>query len=699
MPDKPVDIFENQIETDTLVSKSLLPEDRLRRKRRLLLKLGLYFAAVSFISGFLFYLYVRFAPMPDSSLANHSSIEAADGTVLTDLFDNGQNRVRVTLDNIPKDLQNATVAIEDAQFYQHSGFNVRGIARALFVDLQQGEIVEGGSSITQQLAKILFLSHERTFVRKAEELFLTIQLEARYSKQEILENYLNSIYYGYGANGVGSAAKIYFNKPVSKLSLAESAMLAGIPKGPTYFSPFSDMDKAKERQKFILQAMVNNHFITQEQANAAAKETLHFAENMAVQTGVAPYFTQYASGSALNQYGIPETELYNGGLTLHSTIDLTMQKAAEAVIKKYLPNNPGLEVSLLAMDPKTGFIKAMVGGRDFTQSSYNRALAKRQPGSSFKPVLYLTALENGLTASNMVKSEPTTFTYDKDKTYEVHNFGNQYSYEDINMRDAIRKSDNIYAVHTILQVTPDKVVQTARRLGIQGDLKPYPSLALGVFPISPLELARAYAAIANGGTLVEPTPIESIQNAYGREVYHRDAEPKRVADPQYTFILTDMMKSVFDQSGTAGRIASSVANRVVAGKTGSTDTDAWMAGFTPNLVAVVWVGYDKDRLLSATESYAPAQIWGDFMKNALQSVPASDFPRPDGLIEMNIDPTNGMLATDNCPQVERDFYKIGSEPTQECTEHKSSNGKKQKDQSQNDGYSKKIWDWFRGSPH
>lgn len=697
MSDKPFDLKDDPQFDSQYASPILNSLERARKKRMLLFKLSLFFALTAFLSGFLFYLYVRFAPLPNSELVNHSQVLATDGTVMTDFSNNGQTSVRINIQDIPENLQHATVSIEDAQFYQHSGINLRGIARALYVDLKQGEIVEGGSSITQQLAKVLFLSQERTFSRKVRELLLTMQLEARYSKQEILEDYLNSVYYGYGANGVGNAANLYFGKPVSELNLAESSMLAGIPKGPTYYSPFNDMEKAKERQQQVLQAMVRNGFITQDQADKAYRQPLHFAEKKEMQTGIAPYFTQYVKWSAMNLNGIPEDELFNSGLTLQTTLDLNMQKAAEAAVQKYLPANSGLQVALLAMDPKTGEIKAMVGGKDFAQSSYNRVLAKRQPGSSFKPILYLTALDNGLTSATLFKSEPTTFTYDNNKTYAVKNFANEYTYDNIDMREAIQRSDNVYAVHTILKVTPEKVIETAHRLGIQDGLKPYPSLALGVFPVSPLELARAYAVLANGGTLVEPTTIKQVVNAYGREIYHRDPATQQAADPRTAYILTDMMKSIFEPGGTAARIASSVSNRVVAGKTGTTDTDAWMAGFTPNLVTVVWVGYDKDRLLNTVESHAPAQIWGEFMKTALQSVPATDFARPQGLIEANIDPTTGLLATDNCPRVQRAFFKIGTEPTKECNVHASAGGSKPKAQLEQDGYKQKIWKWIRGS--
>lgn len=694
MSDKPFDLMD-----DTMAGIDPAPPalTRARRKRALLVKLSIYFAAITFLSGLFFFLYVRFAPLPDGDIANHSRIVAADGSVLTDLFDNGENRIKVGIQDIPLSLQNATVAIEDAQFYNHSGVNLRGIARAMYVDLRQGEWVEGGSSITQQLAKVLFLTHDRTFSRKAKELLLTVQLETRYSKQEILENYLNAIYYGHGAHGVGQAAKIYFNKPVTNLSLAESAMLAGIPKGPTYFSPFVDLDKAKERQLHVLQAMVRNGFITQGEADNAYQQKLIFAEKKEIQTGVAPYFTQFAGKSAVERNGVPEDELFRGGLTLQTTLDLHMQRAAEAAVSKYMPQQSDLQVSLIAMDPKTGQIKAMVGGRDFTQSSFNRVLAKRQPGSSFKPFVYYTALENGATPAKMVKSEPTVFTYENGQTYTVKNFGNLYAQDYIGMREAIKKSDNIYAVQTGMEVTPEKVIQTARRFGIESDLSPYPSLALGVFPVTPLELARAYSVLANGGTLVEPTAIKQIVNPYGRDVYERPVESKQVADAQNIFILTDMMRSVFEPGGTGARIASQLESHVVAGKTGTTDTDAWMAGYSPNLVTVVWVGYDKDRLLNTTESLVAAQVWGEFMKAAQENTPAADFARPEGLIDVNIDPTTGMIATENCPHVQREFFRIGTEPTEECTEHPVTTGQKIEKQIQNGGSAiRKFWDWMRG---
>ncbi|GAX89535.1 transglycosylase domain-containing protein [Effusibacillus lacus] len=672
-------------------------QDRVRRRKTLLIRLGLYFAAVTFLSGFLLYLYMRFAPLPASDLTTHSRIVSADGALLADLLNNGQNRVRVDIREVPQDLQNATIAIEDAQFYQHSGLNLRGIARALYVNLKNRELIEGGSSITQQLAKVMYLSHDRTWSRKFREMLLTIQLETRYSKQEILELYLNAVYYGHGANGVGTAAKIYFNKSATDLNLAESALLAGIPKGPTFFSPFSDQNKAKERQQQVLQAMVRHGYITQEQADAAYKQNLHFAEKKDIQNGAAPYFTRYATWSAINLHGVPEEELYRSGLTLQTTLDLHMQKAAEAAIQKHLPQVPGLQAALVALDPKTGHIKAMVGGRDFSQSSFNRVLATRQPGSSFKPFVYLSALENGASPVRMVKSEPTTFNYEKDKYYEVKNFNDQYAYDYITMREAIRKSDNVYAVATIMEITPQQVIETARRFGIESELKPYPSLALGVFPVSPLEMAKAYAALANGGTLLEPTAIRQVVNAYGREIYHRERASQQAANPQNVFILTDLMKSVFEPGGTAARVAPSVANRVVAGKTGTTDTDAWMAGYSPNLVAVVWVGYDKNHLLNTRESYAAAQIWGEFMKTALENTPASDFERPEGLLELTIDPTTGMLATPNCPQVQREFFRIGTEPTDECTEHPASGFNLDiLNPEQGKSGIKKFWKWFRG---
>jgi 1A family penicillin-binding protein len=695
----PISTKSSDLSSETLHGTPRAYPRRGQKRRK---KGGFFIAFFSFVfllsmaAGSLFYLYLRYAPLPPSNVANASTLTADDGTVLTDLFKGGHNRLRVPLQEIPPYLREATIAVEDDQFYSHHGFNFAGIARALYVDLKSGQILEGGSTITQQLAKKLYLSDERTLTRKIKEAVRTMQLEINYSKDQILEQYLNIIYYGEGAYGAEAAAETYFGKHVQDLDLAESAMLAGLPQSPSLLSPFVNEKGAKDRQRIVLDAMVKQGYITRQQADEAYKEPLKYVSKRSV-NATAPHFTNYATAEAMQDLGIQENELVLGGYTIHTTLDPHMQKAAEDAVAKYLPKGD-LEVALIALDPKTGEIKAMVGGRHFSDPGLNHVLAKRQPGSSFKPILYLTALNYGFTPATRIKSEPTTITYgtNGDKTYEVKNFANQYVHDFIDMRTAIARSDNVYAVTTNMDIGPEKVVDTAKKLGIESPLQPYPSLALGAFPVSPLEMVRAYAALANGGQKVQVHAVSSIDNAYQKTVYQFQGRTEPVADPKLTFILTDLMKGVFEPDGTAYRVANMI-DRPVAGKTGTTDTDAWMIGYTPDLVTAVWVGYDKDRLLSQSESHVAAPIWAEFMKNALANREKTDFPKPEGVVQVAIDPTTGQLATPNCPVQHPEYFVIGTEPTEECAEHPASiPGKIRKKLQNGSSTLHKVWDFLTG---
>lgn len=652
----------------------------------------------SMVAGCLFYLYLRYAPLPPSNAANASAVLTTDGTVLTDLFKGGHNRLKVPLQDIPATLREATISVEDDKFYSHHGFDFYGIARALYVNIKSGQIKEGGSTITQQLAKNLYFNtQDRTFTRKIKEAVRTMQLEINYSKDQILEQYLNYIYYGEGAYGAEAAAQTYFGKPVQNLDLAESAMLAGLPKGPSIYSPLSDEKKAKERQRIVLDAMVNQGYITKQQADEAYQEPLQYATQHTM-NAKAPHFISLAVADAKDALGIQENELVLGGYKITTTLDPAMQKAAEDAVAKYLPKGD-LEVALVAIDPKTGEIKAMIGGRNFRDPGLNHVLAKRQPGSSFKPIVYLTALQNGFTPATRIKSEPTTIQYgpNGEKTYEVKNYENQYVNDYIDMRTAISRSDNVYAVTAQMDIGSEKVVDMARKLGIESPLQPYPSLALGSFPVSPLEMARAYAILANGGQKVQIHAVSSIENAYNKNVYQYQNTAEPVTDPKLAFILTDLLKGVFEPGGTASRVASMV-DRPVAGKTGTTDTDAWMIGYTPDLVTAVWIGYDKDRLLSPVESHLAAPIWAEFMKSALSQQAKRDFPKPEGVVQLNIDPTTGQLATPNCPAQHPEYFVAGTEPTEECSEHPISIPGKIKKQLESGGSTlHKVWDYLRGA--
>ncbi|MFD2170294.1 transglycosylase domain-containing protein [Tumebacillus lipolyticus] len=645
-----------------------------------------------------FALYLRYAELPPSDIANLSKLLAQDETVLTDLVGGGENRLQVALKDIPQTVIDATISVEDQQFWNHGGFNPIGIARALWVDLKSGEALEGGSTITQQLAKNLYLTQDKTLKRKLQEAMHTLQLEMNFSKEEILEQYLNVIYYGQGAYGIEMASQTYFGKPSKDLTLAEASMLAGIPKGPNLYNPLIDLSAAKNRQRTVLNLMVQEGKVEQKEADLAFAEELTFAPQKAPK-GRAPYFTDYVTYQLKQVYDVSEADFYRGGLKIRSTLDPQMQKAAEAAIDAHLKEHPDLQVSLISIDPTSGEIKAMVGGRNYAESSFNRTLAKRQPGSAFKPFVYLTALNNHYTAATRIKSEQTTFNYEDDngdaKEYLVHNFNDQYFHDYLPFRDAIARSDNVFAVTTNMDVGPEKVITTAKALGITSPLKPYPSLALGVFPTSPLELVRAFAPFANGGQKIEPYAISSIEDTFRGEIKTFEPQKEQVIDPGAAFILTDMMRSVFtDPQGTGYRVHQSF-DRPAAGKSGTTDTDAWMVGYTPQLLTAVWVGYDKDRLLSATESHLAAPIWADFMRVAHESMPEEDFQVPENVVESYIDPSTGEMATPDCPVQRREYFLVGTEPTEWCSTHPSAKTElESKAQGEEKSSVRTFWDWL-----
>lgn len=618
-------------------------------------------------------LYLRSQPLPEASVKQTTTIYASTGEVL-DTMHQGENRIVVPLKDIAPALIDATIAIEDRTFREHYGFDWRRLAKAAYVDVINMDMRQGASTITQQLARNLYLTLDKTWDRKIKEALLSIQLELNYSKDEILEMYINQIYYGHSAYGAQAAAETYFGKDAKDLTLAESAMLAGIPKGPSYYSPFVDFDKAKSRQKLILQSMERDGTITSKQAEQAFAEPIKLKERTSESIDQAPYFRDYIANLVKNKYGIDEALFIHGGLKIHTTLDPVMQQKAEQVVASVLPkDNPALQTALVAMDPNTGYIKAMVGGRDYKLSQFNRALGKRQPGSSFKPIMYLAALQNGFTPLTLMKSEPTVFTYDKNKQYIPKNFGGHYAHAMINMRDAIKTSDNIYAVKTIDFLGPQKVVDEARLLGITSPLQAVPSLALGTSPVSPLELNATYAALVNKGEAVKPIAITSIEDSEGNMLVEEKTEKTRAADPVASALLVNLMQSVFERGGTGFRVANEL-NRPVAGKTGSTDYDAWLSGFTPQLVTTVWVGYDQNQKVDdIKEGYLSKQIWAKFMESALKDQPPALFDMPAGVVSVYIDPASGKLATENCPNPQLFYFAAGTEPQDYCLDHLPAN--------------------------
>ncbi|WAH36901.1 transglycosylase domain-containing protein [Alicyclobacillus dauci] len=659
------------------------------RKRGTRLWLNVIF--ISVVTGFAgmstIIILLRCLPLPDQSVVNPTEIESDDGLRLAEWTSSGTEQQAVPLSRIPQALINATLAVEDTNFYRDHAIDLKSTARALLVNMKHGSVVQGGSTITQQLAKNLFLSQDRTYSRKVREALFAMQLELHEPKDWILGRYLNVVYYGHGAYGVQSAARLYFNKSVDELNVAECALLAGLPKGPSIYSPLTSMDKAKERQHVVLQRMVAAGYLTQEAARTAYNTPITIAKfhSPIVQ---APYFTQVAVDEAKRQYQVTNEQLYQGDVRIHTTLDPLLQQAAERALMTTLPKHSDIQAALVAMDPETGAIKALVGGRNFRMSPYNRVLAPRQPGSTFKGILYTAALEHGWTPANEVDSKLTTFVYgpNHDKQYTVHDYGDFYAERPLTLREALARSDNVYAVHTNLAIGPEAVVEMGHRMGISSTLKPYPSLALGVFPVTPLEMATAYATLANGGYKVSPYTVKELDSPGNSVQVHPEKE--HVVSPQIAYQMTDLLTSVMERNGTGYSVRNYLHN-VAAAKTGTTDTDAWMVGYTPNLVCAVWVGYDTNKPLTVAESHLAAPIWAKFMGTAQSHMPYDGFRPVPGLTRVTLDPLTGKVATPLCRTTEVDYFIPGTEPAEPCPVHSPPKPDQPK------GPTNKLFEWFK----
>lgn len=629
---------------------------------------------------------------------------AADGSKMGEINNGGQNRYWLPLKKMDKDVIKATISIEDKSFYEHNGFDFKRIAGALLADIKAGSKVQGASTITQQYARNLFLTHEKTWRRKFQEAFYTLRLEMSYSKEEILEGYLNTIYYGHGSYGIQSASRYYFGKNAEDLSLAESSMLAGIPKGPSYYSPILHEENAKMRQEIILTSMAEDGSIKRENIRDAVSEKLTYVQEEDEEVAaVAPYFQDAVMRTLKKELNININSIQFGGLRIYTTLDPHMQEVAEHTVENRIIDNSNIQTALVAMDPRSGDVKALVGGRDFEKSSFNRALqARRAPGSTFKPFLYYTALENGYTASTPIKSEPTTFAMgDGVKDYKPKNFKNRYANDFITMAQALALSDNIYAVKTNLYLGPDKLVNTAKKFGIKSELAGIPSLALGSKAVGVLELTNAYGVFANGGKKVDPVFITKITDSKGEVLYKHEYESEQVIDENKAFVMTDLLAGTFDEklndyTSVTGSSINHYLTRPMAGKSGSTPNDSWMVGYAPQLVTGVWVGYDNnEELHDVNDTGYSKRIWAYFMEGALKNKQILSFEQPEGVTAVTINPQNGKLATEACPVTRISYYEKGTEPVEFCDEHGVSKEIKEKLEKKEEkkGFFKRIFSW------
>jgi penicillin-binding protein 1A len=587
-----------------------------------------------------------------------------------------ENRTPVSLTDVPAMLINALIATEDTRFYTHHGLDPRGIARAFTRNIRARKVLEGGSTLTQQLAKVLFLTPERSYTRKLKEMTLALRIEQRYTKQEILSLYLNQIYFGSGAYGVESAAQIYFGKSVKELDMAECALLAGLPRSPKYYSPFKAPENARGRRAYVLNRMVATGVITRAQADDAKREPLPSQPTVKV-GGPAPYFVEYIRQKVEERFGA--SILYSGGLNIYTSINDDLQKYAEQAVKEGLEKiearhrntgaSPPLQAALIATEPLTGHILAMVGGRDFSESQFNRAWqALRQPGSAFKPVIFAAALERGFGATDILDDSPLTIKVDRKKNWTPENFTHTYQGL-VTLRKALAQSLNVPTVKLLEKIGVDETIQYARKFGIRSPLTHYLSLALGSSDVTLFELTSAYAVFANHGTKLGPISILMITDSSGRILYTNDALPVQVMKPETAYLITNLLRGVIER-GTGWKARE--LGRPAAGKTGTTNDyrDAWFMGYTPNLVAGVWVGYDDHRSIGPKETGARAAlpIWLAFMKKAHAEREAEDFSVPEGIIFKQVDPKTGLLSTDTCPSSIREAFLPGTEPRKYCDE-------------------------------
>nr|MBP8688433.1 penicillin-binding protein [Bacilli bacterium] len=575
----------------------------------------------------------------------------------------------IPLKEISPYLVEATLSTEDKYFYKHIGFDYLRIGKAMITNIIKKDKSEGASTITQQYARNLFLNFEKTWKRKIDEALLATELEVHYSKNEILEGYLNTINYG-GVYGIEAASKYYFNKSAKDLTLAEASLLAGIPKSPNNYSPVKNYTKAKERQKIVLKMMQKNKKITTEEYNNAINTNLTIIGKKEKSNITSiNYFKDSVLEELKRLTNIPEEITKTGGLKIYTTLDIEAQEDLEKAVYSYINDETKVETAAIMMNPNTGGVIAMIGGNDYNKSEYNRATkAKRQVGSTMKPLLYYTALESGFTASSSFTSEKTTFTFAGDKTYSPNNYNNSYANCPISMAAAISYSDNIYAVKTHLFLGENMLINTAKRLGITSNLTAIPSLALGTEEISLLEMTTSYSSFANLGYKVEPHFIKKIVDSKGNILYENKEEKELILNQSLTFILNEMLTYTYNKNfidynyPTLISLLPNITHKYSI-KSGTTDTDLLIIGYNKDAVLSIWNGYDDNSKIESKEYSYHKNIWIDTMEAYFKDKETTWYNIPSNVVGVLVNPITGVIANDNDTKKEMFFYIKGTEPT------------------------------------
>ncbi len=681
------------------------------RRKKLIIALGvvLCFLIILLVAGIRTYNTYR-QDLP--SLAQLHNIEpslvtkiySSDGTVIKEFY--AERRILTPLKKMPPYLIDALLATEDRRFFKHWGVNSLSMCRAIWNSLWSGNRVSATSTITQQLARTLFLTPERTISRKIKEVLTSIKIERNYTKEEILEMYLNQCYFGRGAYGIQAAAQLYFGKNVEDLSISDCAVLIGIPKNPSRYSPINHPDLSLKRRNVVLESMKAFGRLSPELADSLENLPLEIDPTSAP-AGEAPYFTEMVRQYLEREYG--EDSLYRAGLSVYTTLDLNMQKAAEEALLAELDSRQQqmekthslrdttytievvdstdtasgkkrvyrqIQGALVALDNRTGNVLALVGGKDFGKSQWNRAVqAPRQPGSGFKPFIYTAAIENGSKPTDIVYDIPIILTGDDGKEWSPQNFDEVFR-GPVTLRTALAKSINVVSAKLIQKVTPQQTIFFASHMGISTPLNPYPSLALGTSEVTLWDMVKAFSVFPNGGIKVEPKYIQRITDRYGN-VLEDNQYSKRdeVLSAQTAYIMTTMLETVMTGGGTGYGARARGFTRPAGGKTGTTDNcmDNWFLGFTPQITAGVWIGYDDKIVIgkNVTGAHTALPVWTDFMTKAHENLPVEDFRVPPGIYFRTVCLESGLLATDRCPRIITDVFTDETLPDRPCDLHPS----------------------------
>ena len=614
------------------------------------------------------FLYVKLSPKITINSANNISLYDINNK---EFFKGNESRKWVELDDISDKLIDCTIYTEDKNFYKHFGFDFLRIGKAMITNFKHKSMMEGASTITQQYAKNLFLDFDKTWKRKWDEAWYTLRIEANYSKDEILEGYLNTINYGHGKYGIESASLYYFGKRAKDLDLAEASMLSVIPKAPSKYSPIINYDAAKERQLLVLNSLVKNGVISKEEKDLAYNEKLNIIGNSNDdELSSVNYFQDAVMKELKSIDSIPDNYSNIKGLKVYTTLDYNVQSILEKNVKEAFPNDSKLEVSSVVMNPNTGGVLALIGGRDYNKSTYNRAISSsRQVGSTMKPYLYYAALENGFTASSAFVSDKTTFTLDNNKSYSPVNYNDKYGEKPISMATAIAYSENIYAVKTHMFLGYDALINVARRVGITEKLESIPSLPLGTNEISILNMAAGYSSFANLGYKVNPHFIKKVIDGDGNILYENHEDKELVLNSSLVFILNNLLTATYDplyvdyNYPTAISLSSKLKHKYAL-KSGTTSSDNWNIGFNKNVLCAVWVGHDNsDELVKSDYKYAQ-NIWYKTVEEVESNVKEDDgwYEIPKNVSGLLVEPISGKVMDDPSKNTKLVYFLKGTEP-------------------------------------